>query len=188
MLDREAREPLVDLDPAHGQLREPILKVLHVMRAMQFVPKDGREIQLANMNEKIGQMAFSSPGVFNYYLPEYRPQGVIEAANLVSPEAQLATAPFLIGYLNGMASLINYGLTDCERGFGTSYKSGGGYTCTSVASKRAGASEIMHRISLNFPLCFTRGLCQIAVSPHRGRTPICHRPLGVWHPNKSSET
>ena len=35
MLDREARSSLLDLEPTHGQLREPILKVLHLMRSME---------------------------------------------------------------------------------------------------------------------------------------------------------
>ena len=31
--------------------------------------------------------------------------------------------------------------------------------------------------------CFTRKLCQIALSPLvRGFVAICHRPLGAWHP------
>jgi len=38
LLDREATTPLLDADPDHGSLREPLLKVLHVLRAMEFEP------------------------------------------------------------------------------------------------------------------------------------------------------
>jgi uncharacterized protein (DUF1800 family) len=36
LLDREARTSLLDADPAHGSMREPLLKVLAVMRSMEF--------------------------------------------------------------------------------------------------------------------------------------------------------
>ena len=38
-------------------------------------------------------------------------------AGLWAPEAQLLTAPFIVGYLNGMLSLTRYGLTSCDNGF-----------------------------------------------------------------------
>lgn len=119
LLDREARSSVLDVDALHGQLREPILKVLHVMRAMDYIPRrSGLEVDLHEMQMKIGQMAFDSPSVFNFFLPEFAPSGRLEDLGLVSPESQLSTAPLNIGFLNGMTSLINYGLTECERGFG----------------------------------------------------------------------
>ena len=118
LLDREARTSLLDYDQGHGQLREPILKVLHMMRSMEYSPKRGMEVQLHDMPRKIGQMVFEAPSVFSFFKPEFAPSGRIEDAGLVSPEAQLATAPLTIGYLNGIASLINFGLTSCGRGFG----------------------------------------------------------------------
>ena len=44
------------------------------------------------------------------------------AASLVAPEAQLLNSPFIVGYLNGMASLVDYGLTNVVGGFGEPYK------------------------------------------------------------------
>ena len=34
LLDREAREPIMSLDPTYGKVREPVVKVLHVLRSM----------------------------------------------------------------------------------------------------------------------------------------------------------
>ena len=62
--------------------------------------------------------AHKSPSVFNFYQPEYQPAGPVARANLVAPEAGLATAPYLIGFLNGMLSLIDNGLSSCLGGFG----------------------------------------------------------------------
>jgi hypothetical protein len=60
-LDREARSFTLDLDPSHGGLREPMVKLLHFLRAMEFVSKDGREIELASIDMTIGQSPFRSP-------------------------------------------------------------------------------------------------------------------------------
>ena len=38
-------------------------------------------------------------------------KGPIGAANLYAPEAQLLNSPLIIGYLNGMSSLVDLGLT-----------------------------------------------------------------------------
>ena len=119
MLDREARDTTLELDPGHGQLREPLLKVLHVLRSLDFKSVKGVGMHLAEMPKRIGQMAHFSPGVFNFYLPEFVPAGTLERSGLVSPESQILTTPFLIGYLNGMNSLIDYGLTNCDSGFGS---------------------------------------------------------------------
>jgi hypothetical protein len=64
---------------------------------------------LFKLGEKIGQFAFQAPSVFNFYLPEFAPAGAVQEAGLVAPEAQIATAPYLIGYLNGVTSLIDSG-------------------------------------------------------------------------------
>lgn len=87
------------------------------------------------MDQLIGQMPFSSPTVFNFYLPDYTPLGAVSAAGLYAPEAQLGTAPFVVGFLNGVASLINNGLTNCRNGFGSPWlpdgqvKYKGDYSC-----------------------------------------------------------
>lgn len=120
LLDREARSPLLDSDPHFGQLREPLLKVIHLMRAMNFETSEGIEVSLARMGDKIGQGSFQQPSVFSFYQPDFSPDGPIATAGLVSPEGQLDTGPYLMSYLNGIDTLIEYGLTSCMDGFGDS--------------------------------------------------------------------
>jgi hypothetical protein len=50
--------------------------------------------------------------------PEYQALGPVIDANLVSPEFEITYAPTILGYLNGVTSLVRYGLTSCEGGFG----------------------------------------------------------------------
>ena len=115
LLDREAISPILDADPSHGGLREPLLKLFHLMRSMEYVSEDQREIEI---NTPIGQTVYESPTVFSFFKPEYMPAGAAYEALLLSPEAQLATAPNLINFLNGATSLIRNGLASCEGGFG----------------------------------------------------------------------
>jgi len=119
LLDREARSIAVDAAPTHGTLREPLLKLLHLMRAMEYTPVASREVELVGLPSSIGMQAFGSPSVFSFFLPEYRPAGVISDVGLVSPEAMLATGPLMIGALNLMSSLVRNGLTDCDSGAGS---------------------------------------------------------------------
>ncbi len=41
------------------------------------------------------------------------------AADLTSPEAELSTTPWVVGFFNGVSSLVRFGLTTCEDGFGS---------------------------------------------------------------------
>ena len=47
--------PALLADPTHGRLREPLLKVLHFMRAMELDSLDGREVLVGYRNDDEGQ-------------------------------------------------------------------------------------------------------------------------------------
>ena len=64
LLDREARSPAAAADPAAGVLREPLLKVIQLMRALSFTPKPGLEVELNGIEADIGMNAHKSPSVF----------------------------------------------------------------------------------------------------------------------------
>ena len=49
--DREATATTLDADPAHGVLREPLLQVHHVLRALEFTSRDGREIEMPDIKQ-----------------------------------------------------------------------------------------------------------------------------------------
>lgn len=139
LLDPEVRSDVLGLDPYHGKLREPLVKLLHFLRALRFQPSNGREqvrsgawtatrhvltccvriqVDFSSLDSKIGQEYARSPSVFSYFLPEYQPDGAIADAGLFSPEAMVGTAPFMIGFLNGMHSLVDRGLSSCDNGLG----------------------------------------------------------------------
>ena len=117
---------MLDLYPEHGRLKEPLMKVVQVMRAMEYEGRDSRELELYSIQDRIGQNAYESPSVFNFYHKEYS-AGVVTERNLAAPEAELATAPWVVGWVNGMYSLIDYGLTHSNVGKGGGFGTGWGW-------------------------------------------------------------
>jgi uncharacterized protein (DUF1501 family) len=118
LLDPEARSPVLEKDPSYGGLREPLLKLVHLMRAMEFEPSPEETFEMRYVSDRIGQMAHAVPTVFSFFLPDFSPQGRANAASLVSPESEATNTPTVLGLLEGMFSLIKYGLSECYGGFG----------------------------------------------------------------------
>ena len=120
LLHPEARAVVLDADPYHGSLREPLLKVMHLMRSLEIRPNKQfyPHIITDQMESKIGQMAHAIPSVFSFFSPDFVPPGRITDVALVSPEAEVTNTPNVIGLLNGMFSLIKNNLASCYNGFG----------------------------------------------------------------------
>lgn len=120
LLDRESRSLLLDSDPAHGQMREPLLKVTGIFRGLELQrPTDFPQPRFyKRLEHAIGQMVFAAPDVFSFFLKEHQPDGAVAGAGLVSPESQLHTGPNLISMMNGIFGTIKYGLDRCFGGFG----------------------------------------------------------------------
>ncbi len=119
IFDREARSVELDADPTFGSLREPLLKVISFMRAMEYqratnVPS----VMMDRLQDSIGQEIHQTPNVFSFFLPSFSPPGKISEAALTAPEAQVLDSPKIIGILNGLFSLIDVGMTNCFGGFG----------------------------------------------------------------------
>lgn len=77
LLDREARSVLLDVDPTHGSCGEPFLKLLRVMRSLEFSPNSQDPLVFfgVNLQEIIGQQPYEMPSVFSFFLPEHQPAG-----------------------------------------------------------------------------------------------------------------
>ncbi|CAJ1389654.1 unnamed protein product [Effrenium voratum] len=122
----------------HGSLREPMLKLIHFLRSMEYVDAKQELVVFEELQDVLGQFPFQSPSVFNFYLADFNlpepepenasmnmtgglPEPEPEAEGLVAPELQILIPPHFIGFLNGMSSMIKYGVNykcDAVRGFG----------------------------------------------------------------------
>ena len=58
LLHREARALTLDEDGGHGGQREPLLMLLHLMRALEYTPNEATEVELHQLEQKIGQAHF----------------------------------------------------------------------------------------------------------------------------------
>jgi cullin-associated NEDD8-dissociated protein 1 len=120
LLDRDSLSVTVKSDFSFGKFREPLMKVMHVMRSLNLFVKDGNQANFADLNKLLGQEPYFAPSVFNFYQSEFRTSGAVENSGLFSPEGQILTTPRILRYLNGLISLVEFGTTSCFTTFGVS--------------------------------------------------------------------
>lgn len=120
LLHDEARDRTEE--PTAGKLREPVLRVAHLMRALPHT-SDTYATQLSqgrtgyypigetdNPASALGQTPMRAPSVFNFFRPGYKPpQSELGSRDLVSPEMQITTETTVIGYANFVSTILNSG-------------------------------------------------------------------------------
>jgi cullin-associated NEDD8-dissociated protein 1 len=123
LLYRDSISSAVKSDKYHGLMREPLLKIVHFMRALELRSTLNLDMDLYYFNNLIGQEAYFSPSVFNFYQSEFQPSGDIANSGLYAPEAQILNPPQTISYSNAMLNLVHMGLASCFETFGPSLRS-----------------------------------------------------------------
>lgn len=104
LMDSEARtQPLAS--SSAGKLREPLLRLTHVWRALDARADDGRYREW-NVDYYLGQAALRSPTVFNFYLPDYSPPGELYSLGLDAPEFQITTDTTIASAATGIGAKI----------------------------------------------------------------------------------
>ncbi|HRN62534.1 MAG TPA: DUF1800 domain-containing protein [Luteimonas sp.] len=93
LLDPEARQS--NPPPHFGKVREPVVRLMHLLRAMDAASGSGRSEEFWTLGMYLGQMPLDAPSVFNFFSPDYMPPGPLTEAGLVAPELQLATDAML---------------------------------------------------------------------------------------------
>jgi uncharacterized protein (DUF1800 family) len=79
-------------DQFHGKVREPIIRYASLARAFNLVSESGKySTNQPLLNDDFGQFPMLAPSVFNFYLPDFAPEGEFREAGMVSPELQLAS-------------------------------------------------------------------------------------------------
>ena len=80
-----------ELDPGQfGKLKEPVLKITALWRAFHARGRFNR-FRYSDPFRDFAQQPYSSPSVFNFYSPNYRPPGDVGDLGLYAPEAQIIT-------------------------------------------------------------------------------------------------
>ncbi len=117
LLDDETRQVVLDADPAHGHIREPLVKVLSFFRSMQISFKTPLMIPtLLSMESEIGQGSYENPSVFLFFLPEYVPNDQsAQSAGLVLPEAMVLSGDNVLNLHEIMFNTVKFGVTHCYK-------------------------------------------------------------------------
>lgn len=107
VLDDEAW--LTSPAPAHGKLREPVLRFTTLARALD-VTSTGTPWAVSSYADsatELGQQPFESLSVFNFYRPGYvPPQSALGDAGLAAPEVQIANETTMIAWANFVARFL----------------------------------------------------------------------------------
>ncbi len=104
LLDPEARGNL-KTDPNFGKLREPVQLATNVLRQIGVQSANGTTQSDGYVNQIIspmGQSAFFSPTVFNYYSPDY----IIPGTALNGPEFNILTTGTAIARANFINTMV----------------------------------------------------------------------------------
>jgi uncharacterized protein (DUF1800 family) len=106
LMDAEART-VAPLAQNRGKLREPLLRVTQLWRALDARAQDSRYREWY-IDYDTNQAPLRSPTVFNFYLPGYMLPGELATLGLRSPEFQITTDTFVSRLSNLMARNVYY--------------------------------------------------------------------------------
>ncbi len=101
LLNPEARECSWMNDPQQGKLLEPFVRYMQFTNGIGTNSPSGRYWNHGYYTyENIKQYPLASPSVFNFFLPDFQPNGPIADAGLFAPEFQIHNSQTSIGYVN----------------------------------------------------------------------------------------
>lgn len=101
LLDEEARSCSWVQNPIQGKLVEPMIRYFNIARQIDLDKPSGLDWNIGYLFYKAtGQAPLGAPSVFNFFLPEFSPNGPISNAGLIGPEFQIHNSVTSIAYLN----------------------------------------------------------------------------------------
>ncbi|MGB7302034.1 MAG: DUF1800 domain-containing protein [Burkholderiaceae bacterium] len=101
LLDQEARDPVAASGQNYGRLREPVMIITGVLRALNG-RTDGVGLGEYGWARQMGQSPFYSPSVFNFYSP----MQPLSGTDLVAPRFGIANANTSLARINFANALV----------------------------------------------------------------------------------
>lgn len=108
VFDTEARMGPYARAETFGKVREPLLRLAHLRRAMDARAQTGR-FQDWNPEFDYGQAPLASPSVFNFFKPDYSPPGELSTRGLLAPELQIHTESQITAQTNALGNQVFWG-------------------------------------------------------------------------------
>lgn len=157
LLHPEAQTASLAFDPAHGKLREPLIRLLHVARAFHLHSDQTYGIiPLQNLDTLLSQGPYQSPSVFNFYRPDYQPNGSLAEKGLQAPEFQIHNDVTALHLPNAIHNLAYNGLRGGTRNASITPR-GFAQGALDLAEASAHADEVSNLIEfLDLILCAGR--------------------------------
>ncbi|HET8941861.1 MAG TPA: DUF1800 family protein [Rudaea sp.] len=124
LLDPEARYGQWQHPDTFGKLREPLLKITHMWRALNGRSGNGRNDNLGTwppVEDWFGQAPLRAPSVFNFFSPDYRQPGEIKDSGLRSPEFQILDDDHIVATPNYLFHQIFCNYVGSERCWGSDF-------------------------------------------------------------------
>lgn len=97
LLDYDARGAS-KIGQGAGKLREPVMRLTHLFRALHIQPEDG--VFAFWLPDEFGEQPLNAPTVFNFFPPDYVAPGSIALAGLFSPEFKITTETTVVAQAN----------------------------------------------------------------------------------------
>jgi uncharacterized protein (DUF1800 family) len=113
LLHPEARSCESLQSPTQGKLQEPLVRFLERARNYKVIPDANNKIFTDGGSARwnFDQNYMQAPSVFNFYQPNYSPNGVLRNNNLLGPEFQMHNSTSSLRWANSVMGpdwLINY--------------------------------------------------------------------------------
>jgi len=112
LLDYEARAATFVPQPGYGKLREPIVRLGHLLRATSATPPADNKWRIWDTSDAgygLDENPLRAPTVFNFFEPTYVQPGAIAQAGLVAPELKITTDTTVFGAADYLHDIIYYG-------------------------------------------------------------------------------
>jgi uncharacterized protein (DUF1800 family) len=107
LLDQDARNCCGDDADTFGHLREPFIRYMNLVKGLNLTAQGGvYRNAMVRVYDKTEQSPLYSNSVFNFYSPNYQPNGPLKDAGKTGPEFQLLSAQTLAGYFNALHDWI----------------------------------------------------------------------------------
>jgi uncharacterized protein (DUF1800 family) len=123
LFDYEARSTTFIPQQGYGRLREPIVRLGGLMRAIYSTPQtaDGefRIWHLEDGARRLDQNPLRSPTVFNFFSPSFVLPGTVAQAGLVAPEFQITSEETVFGVAHYFSLVIYSGVDNSVPGYST---------------------------------------------------------------------
>ena len=103
LLDSEARDSHGE---SAGHLQEPWLRYVALLRAFDARSRSGLYLNVGQqVQQALLQHPLSAPSVFNFFSPDFRPNGPVAEAGLAAPEFQVTNTSTVVSMANLLGDL-----------------------------------------------------------------------------------